>query len=181
MCHLAMKLTLTYQGPLPAKQRGVSAVKADLRRAFHPQIQAQASRLIDDTNRPLLIRKVDQYSFISPASKAIGIAVELDILLLSPPNLRLGDSDNRLKTVIDGLTCPANVQQLQNFMEPDAGGPTFCLMEDDSLVQRIGLDSRQWHGTQPGNVDSLVIVTATLVLSQHVDLKSSTASIFFVL
>lgn len=176
-----MKLTLTYQGPLPAKQRGISPVKAGLRKAFHPQIQAQAARLIDKTNRTPMTTCIDGYLFISPANRASRIAVELDILLLSPPNIRLGDSDNRLKTVIDGLTCPANSEQLQGFTEPDTGGPTFCLMEDDSLVQRVGLDSRQWHGAQRGNNDSLVIVTATLVLSHDADLTSPMSSIFFVL
>ena len=152
-----------------------------MRKAFHPQIQAQASRLIDKTNRIILTTNVDGYSFISPAHRAFRTAVELDILLLSPPNIRLGDSDNRLKTVIDGLTCPANSEQLQGFAEPETGGPTFCLMEDDSLVQRVGLDSRQWHGTERGNNDSLVIVTATVVLSHEADLSSPMSNIFFVL
>lgn len=138
-----MKLTLTYQGSLPAKQKGISPVKAGLRKAFHPQIEAQAGRLIDGTNRGLMSSEVDGFEFLSPAHRKFRTAVELDILLLSPPGLRIGDSDNRLKTVIDGLTCPATTEQLQSFSEPEGGGPTYCLMEDDSLVQRVGLDSRQ--------------------------------------
>lgn len=160
-----MKLTLSYQGPLPPKQRGVSAVKADLRRAFHPQIKAQIGGMIDDTNRPLISTHIGGYDFISPAHEQFRTAIELDVLLLSPRSLRPGDVDNRLKTPIDGLTRPANQNQLQGFGEPDEGGATYCLMDDDHLVQRIGLDSRPWHVPQTGASDALVVVTATVVLA----------------
>jgi hypothetical protein len=176
-----VKLTLTYQGPLPAKQRGVSPVKAALRKAFHPQIAAQAGRLVGTVNRAHMLTEIDGHTFISPVHRAFRTAVELDILLLSPAGSRLGDSDNRLKTIIDGLTCPANVDQLQGFDEPESGGPTYCLMEDDSLVQGVALDSRQWHGKERGDNNSLVIVTANIVLAHDVDALSPISNILFVL
>lgn len=175
-----MKLTLTYQGSLPPKQRGVSPIKADLRRAFHPQIREQVARLLDNASRPHMTTEVGGHEFISPSHPAFRTGVELDILLLTPPGNKIGDVDNRLKTLIDGLTRPANPGQLQGFSEPDGGGPTFCLMDDDRLVERIGLDSRRWHVPQADPSAALVIVTATLVLSDSADNSSPVANIFWV-
>lgn len=177
-----MKLTLTYQGPLPAKQRGVSPIKADLRKAFHPQILAQAGRLIGEEGRSHLTTSIGGYDFVSPAHGRYKTAVELDILMLAPRGRApVGDTDNRLKTLIDGLTRPANPDQLQGFKSPDGGGPTYCLMDDDNLVQRIGVDSRIWHVPPVGSNQALVIVTATIVLSQEADLQSPFNNIFLVL
>lgn len=177
-----MKLTLSYQGPLPPKQRGVSVVKADLRRAFHPQIKSQISGLTDKTNLPLMTTQIGGYEFVSPAHSSLRTAIELDIMLLSPRvRLPAGDVDNRLKTLIDGLTRPGNAQQLQGFAEPEEGGPTYCLMDDDQLVQRIGLDSRAWHVPQDGTSDALVVVTAAIVLGEGSDLSNPMASLFFVI
>lgn len=177
-----MKLTLSYQGALPPKQRGVSAVKAELRRAFHPQIEAQIRGFVDESNLPYLTTIVDGHSFVSPAHERFRTAVELDILLLAPRGRRpAGDTDNRLKTLVDGLTRPANSQQMQGFTEPDDGGATYCLMDDDRLVQRIGLDSRPWHVPQDGRTDALVVVTATIVLGEGADNSSPVGTIFFVI
>lgn len=177
-----MKLTLTYQGPLPAKQRGVSPIKADPRRAFHPQISAQVERLLGGNSRQHVTTSMGEYEFISPAHSNFHTAVELDILMLAPRGRRpVGDTDNRLKTLIDGLTRPANSNQLQGFRAPDDGGATYCLMDDDSLVQRIGVDSRTWHVPPIGSSDALVVVTATIVLSETVNMDSPVGNIFLVL
>lgn len=177
-----MKLTLTYQGPLPAKQRGVSPIKAALRRAFHPQILAQMEARLSEDTRTRLTTPIGGHAFVSPAHAKFGTAVELDILMLAPRSDRpLGDTDNRLKTLIDGLTRPANSNQLQGFDSPDGGGPTYCLMDDDNLVQRIGIDSRVWHVPPKGSNQALIVVTATLVLSHTNDLNSPFNNIFLVL
>jgi hypothetical protein len=102
--------------------------------------------------------------------------------MLAPRGRRpVGDTDNRLKTLIDGLTRPANLDQLQGFESPDDGGPTYCLMDDDSLVQRIGVDSRTWHVPPLGSNDALVVVTASIVLSETANMQSPVGSIFLVL
>jgi hypothetical protein len=177
-----VKLTLTYQGPLPAKQRGVSPIKAKLREVFHPQISAQIDRVLGDESRSRLTTSLGEYQFISPAHAGFHTAVELDILMLAPRSRRpVGDTDNRLKTLIDGLTRPANSNQLQGFEAPADGGPTYCLMDDDNLVQRIGVDSRIWHVPPAGSNEALVVVTASIVLSETADMQSPIGNIFLVL
>lgn len=174
-----MKLTLTYRGPLPPKQRGVSAVKADLRRAFHPQIKAQVGRLLSEQTEESLRTTVGEFEFVSPAHPTLRTDVELDVLLLSPHKPKSGDVDNRLKTLVDGLTRPANPQQFQGFSAPAGGGPTFCLLDDDNRVQRLSLDSRVWHDPSAAANDALVVVTAKVVLSQTADLKNPMATLWF--
>lgn len=108
--------------------------------------------------------------------------MELDVLLLTPSeSRRVGDTDNRLKTLVDGLTRPANRQQLQGFGEPDGGGPTFCLLDDDGLINRMTIDSREWYGGEAGRGDVLVVVTAQIVLGRNADMSAPLGSMFVVL
>lgn len=177
-----MKITLTFQGRLPAKQRGVSPAKASLRAAFHPQIAAQVKPILSERNWTAVSTVIDGCHFVSPAHHAYGTAVELDVLLLVPPSqARVGDVDNRLKTLIDGLTCPANSEQMQGFHEPPDGGPTYCLMSDDNLVQQITVDSRRWHADGATKDEALVVVTATIVRRFGAGLESPVNSILLLL
>jgi hypothetical protein len=176
-----MRLTLTYQGSLPSKKRGVSPVKAGLRKEFHSQIREQIAPMLagDESN---VESEVDGFRFISPAHRSFRTAVELDVLLLtSQGELPLGDTDNRLKTLIDGLTRPQNSEQMQSFQEPEDGGPTYCLMDDDGLVNRLTIDSRHWFNPNVPSDQALVIVTATLVLGRNVDLSAPVGNMFLVL
>jgi hypothetical protein len=136
-------------------------VKARLRESFHPQVRSQVGPAISRPER--FITDYGGQHFLCAARADRCTAVELDVLLLTPPTVKVGDADNRLKTVIDGLTRPANPEQMRGFAAPADGGPTFCLLDDDALVQRVNLDSRKWHGaTGPDN--TLVVVTASMVM-----------------
>ncbi|CAO1649456.1 hypothetical protein NYA9BBAC_00356 [Salinibacterium sp. NYA9b] len=178
-----MKLTLSYIGPLPATQGRVSKVKATLREHFHPQIKAQVQGFTGGGVLPMITSEVEGHGFVSPAHDKFRTAVELDVLLLTPPSRRpVGDPDNRLKTLIDGLTRPANSQQMQDFTHPSDGGPTYCLMDDDFLVKRVGLESRVWHSPEAASEGhALVIVTATIVLGEGSSDTNPFANIFFLL
>lgn len=176
-----MIITLSYHGRLPAKQKGVSPVKAQLRTAFHGQIKAQVEPLLGQ-DRKHVSTWLDGHLFISPAHKSFRTAIELDVLMLVPPTRRkVGDVDNRLKTLIDGLTRPANGQQLKDHLEPEGGAGTFCLMDDDALVTRLSLDSRVWHDPSADPHDALVIVTAKVVLGDNADMSSPFGNMFLVL
>jgi hypothetical protein len=176
-----VRLTLTYRGHLPATQRGVSRTKAALREAFHPQIAAQIGLRLG--------RAVGQattdfngHAFVAPAHQELRTAAELDVLLLTPASSRtVGDVDNRLKTLIDGLTRPANAEQMRDFTPPVEGAPTYCLMDDDQLVKRLTVDARRWF--EPGIPldEALVVVTANIILGDNADMSSPTANIFLVL
>lgn len=176
-----MKLTLTYHGPLPSTQRGVSDAKAQLRRAFHPQIKEQIAHMLA-SSRQYVTSEFEGYQFISPAHERFRTAVELDVLLLTRPGRRLiGDTDNRAKTLIDGLTRPANKQQMKGFREPDGGGPTYCLLDDDALVNRMTIDSRHWFDPTAEVNGALVVVTAQIVLGKNADMTAPSGNIFLVL
>jgi hypothetical protein len=47
-----------------------------------------------------------------------------------------GDIDGRIKTLLDALAMPQHLEQVP--FDPDAPNPTHCLLEDDSMVS--GLD-----------------------------------------
>jgi hypothetical protein len=177
-----MRMTLTYRGPLPPRQRGVSPVKAELRRAFHPQIHVQLAPRLGPDGAKRATTEVDGHAFVSAAHPDLGTVVELDVLLLTAPSRsRIGDLDNRLKALVDGLTRPANGQQMQDFRVPDEGGPTFCLMDDDRLVRQLRVDYRPWHERTGSPGEALVIVTAVLALDDSVSTSSRVADALLVL
>jgi hypothetical protein len=169
-------------GALPATQRGVSPRKAALRRAFHPQVRQQIGHMLQGPNAPFVTTTVGGFDFVSPVHERFRTAAELDILLLTRSGSKnAGDTDNRLKTLVDGLTRPASDQQMQGFAAPDEGGPTYCLLDDDSLVQSLKVESREWFGQDAVEGDSLVVVTARIVLGRNVDMTAPTGSMFIVL
>lgn len=69
---------------------------------------------------------------------------------------------------------------MRDFVPPSIG-PTYCLMDDDSLVKRLGVDSRRWHDPEASEYDTLAIVTAKVVLGDAADMTSPTGSMFLVL
>ena len=93
----------------------------------------------------------------------------------------MGDIDNRLKTLIDGFTRPQSAEQMKEFTEPQDGGPTYCLMDDDSLLNRVTVDSRHWFDPRVSEGHALIIATATIVLGRNVDLEAPVGSMFLVL
>ena len=174
-----MRLTLTCRGSLPPTQKGMSSVKADLRRAFHRQIKSQVGRLLTDKSQPYMTTFMGGHEFISPAHKGFWTAVELDVPILTRNLIRPGDVDNRLKTLIDGLTRSANPQQLQSFSSPAEGGATFCLLDDDRLVDRVAVDTRVWHEPGLATNEALVVATAKLVLHQEATMNTPMHTLFF--
>lgn len=173
-----MRITLTYQGPLPGRRQRVTEVKHELRKAFHPQLVAQVAPLLGPKSLPIVTSEVDGHRFVSVAHRAFRTAVELEVLLLSPPGVKpAGDTDNRLKTLIDGLTRPANAEQMRGHAPPE-DGPMFCLMDDDALVTRLSVDSRRWYGAAPGDSEALVVVTAQVVRGENADMDSPFGNLF---
>jgi hypothetical protein len=55
---------------------------------------------------------------------------------------RVGDVDNRLKTLFDALSMPRDANQLGSFTMPEQGeDPFFCLLEDDSVITKASVES----------------------------------------
>ena len=53
-----------------------------------------------------------------------------------------GDLDNRVKTLIDGLTKPISATQLGSYLTPQIGeDPFYCLLENDNLVTSLAVET----------------------------------------
>lgn len=85
--------------------------------------------------------------FVPLINEASGFTCALDILFLrrdAPGGLirkgaQGGDIDNRIKTLLDGLTQPSVVQDLGGMPIDASEDPFFVLLEDDSLITSIGI------------------------------------------
>jgi hypothetical protein len=155
-----MRFTLVYEGPLPSTQRKVSPIKASLRKVFSPQVEEQLRSRVKDFEN--LDSQIEGHKFVCIVNDRFRTGAELDVLILTPTHLaRPGDIDNRLKTLIDGLTRPANSQQVQGASMNDE--ITFCLLEDDGLITKLTVDSRSWLGRPPGSADVLALISVNIV------------------
>jgi hypothetical protein len=62
-----------------------------------------------------------------------------------------GDLDGRIKTLIDALAMPQHLEQV--FPEEETLDPIFCLMEDDSLVSGVAIESERLLAAQDDRRD----------------------------
>lgn len=160
-----MKFTLTYQGPLAPTQRAVSREKRALREAFMPQLIGQLERAgiswpkwgsHDEAIHRTFLGGLAHDAIVT---RHLRNAVDLDILLLTPAHLtKPGDADNRVKTLLDGLTRPrtAAIKDVQR------GTPVLALLEDDFLVERYSVEQRTWLGQDVQSRDSLAILSVRI-------------------
>src|SRR5471030_2477981 len=125
-----MQFHLTYAGELlaePTNRRpGARAdLKQAIRKAFHPQLRSvwNTHRFTPETRDDLANRFTRfGYRFVPLATKALTLHCSLDILLLRPEGpgvIYAGDLDNRLKTLIDGLRMPSELE-VGKYTAPDA-------------------------------------------------------------
>jgi hypothetical protein len=100
-----------------------------------------------------------------------GFTCHLDILFLrrdNPGNLigNLGDIDNRIKVLFDGLRMPRDVKELGGYpIDPDEN-PFFCLLEDDKLITGVTVTTdRLIIPKQPAEDigDVLLVIHVTMV------------------
>lgn len=165
-----MRFILYYRGPLPSN--GSPMEKHFIREAIHPQIVQVWSippldgvahiHLNNDDPEHNLFTEVDGHLFGCLVSSKIHCTAEIDITLLRPeePGALLaqgGDIDNRLKTLLDALSVPANLQQLPPEFNPGPDqSPFFCLLQDDALVTGLHVRTERW--LNPGAVAASEVV-----------------------
>lgn len=70
-------------------------------------------------------------------------SLKINFLRHDPPGkIYQGDLDNRIKTLFDALTIPKHPEQMQK-LPTDIPDPTYCLLEDDSLITGFDIDTQQ--------------------------------------
>jgi hypothetical protein len=157
-----MEFTLTYTGTLPPRQRRVSREKTALRAAFGPQLAELVPEFYPDGLPNEHKVKVNDLVYLALVPKILHVGVHLDIQIFTPSQRRRpGDVDNRVKTLIDGLTVPLPGARTET---EDKDPNPLCLLEDDSQVLRYTLDSRRWLAMDDP-AQTLVLVGVRIVNS----------------
>jgi len=174
-----MEFTLHYRGPLKAaSQRNKRKDhKHDLRRHFHKQLKElwklpQLSEFRDSLIVPepdavetrTLLRRVGQYHFAPLIGSYFHLVASLELVMLrAEPEgrifVRSGDIDNRLKTLLDALKVPNDEAALPDNVSPSsAESPFFCLLEDDSLVTNVDIQTAHWLEPEVQDSDEVVLL-----------------------
>lgn len=90
------------------------------------------------------------------------LRAELDITFLSSSSpggiIKAGDIDNRLKTLFDALSIPANAQQMPAAPGTCSDGRVFCLLEDDCLITEVKVSNDRLLTEDNNSRNSLVII-----------------------
>lgn len=173
-----MEFRLIYEGPLHG-QGAKSPHKWEIRRALHPQLQrlwrehplkeASASLLAHPAlpGKPSVILEKDGLLFAPVVTQRLNLYAEVSVLLFrQQARGKLitdgGDIDNRLKTLLDGLRVPHGSMEGRNDL-PDVPDPTpfYCLLEDDSLVTKVTVESEQL--LRPSKPDEVVAIISVHV------------------
>jgi hypothetical protein len=169
-----MRFTLTFQGELPPNADAKE--KWRIRRKLEPQLRrlwdqppvSDLSKYKDRNYKPsdcYVGSSKFGFEFIPLITTALDLRAELDALLLTanlpgPGNLirQGGDIDNRLKTLFDALSMPANVQQVPNNPDVESDKRVFCLLEDDKLVTSVAVSNDRLLSIPDGSNEVLVVL-----------------------
>lgn len=174
-----MEFTLYYRGPLKAAtgRNKRKDHKHDLRRHFHKQLKElwklpqlsefQNALLVpepDTLESRTLLRRVGQYHFAPLIGSYFHLVASLEIVMLrSEPEGRIfvrgGDIDNRLKTLFDALKVPNETAALPDNVLPSSDEtPFFCLLEDDSLITNVDIQTAHWLEPDVQDSDEVVLL-----------------------
>lgn len=179
-----MEFRLTFDGALKPTTQSKPRYrhKHEIRRHFHPQLKClwqdhpalrgrktagadldQLESWIDARARRFV---VGETRFVPLVTADMQVTCGIDMVYLRPKGraaiLDAGDIDRRLKTVFDALAMPTDVAQLGGSpVARPSEMPFFCLLENQSLVRRIAVDT----DTLLGPADATGKNMARLVIS----------------
>ena len=102
-------------------------------------------------------------------SYALHCGLKIGFLRKEPPGrvYQGGDIDGRIKTLLDALAMPQNVEQV--LPDADAPDPLYCLLEDDSMVSGLQVESERLLGG-----DNLQKDYAKLTIEVEVRVRAAT-------
>lgn len=194
-----MRFTLVYDGPLPSGQNDARlSEKQYIRREFHKQLRdlwltkpplsrqfeqwekldRQQQRLVLGTKGSFVqCYEIGQFRFVPLLNKLHRLLCEVDILFLraeDPGKLFTtnfaGDLDNRLKVLFDALRMPEGTYQLPPKDIPGADeNPFFCLLEHDSMISTVRLESERLYGTSKTRDHVRLVVRANVLITEVTD------------
>lgn len=112
------------------------------------------------------VRTFHERQFVPLVTRESGLRVSLDVLLLqqtkgNSPMSDHGDIDNRLKTLFDGLRVPQHPKEAGDPEDYDFDGPVYCLVEDDSLIEKVSMEVERWLDPATGPREVLAVVKVT--------------------
>ena len=88
-----------------------------------------------------------------------------------------GDLDNRIKTLFDGLRMPHERGEVTGQPQSDEDNICYCLLEDDSLIAKMSIETGQlWGPLDPGVPET----GADVDLSLYVTVRTHNQSIGFI-
>jgi len=165
-----MEFKLYYKGPI--KSNGRAKIKHSLRIHFHKQLK-QLWDYLPLKDRPdwfktlpnkenfTLIENINGFDFVPLVTSKLHMFAELDILMLKKNILDgYGDIDNKLKTLLDGLRCPKNKNEINSDWIPiEDEKPLICLLEDDSLIARININVERLLEPELTKDDIFLLIT----------------------
>lgn len=163
-------LNATQRDPLEDKPPKHTKNRRHIRKAFHGQLKRLWSEIPALKNGkgggPMLISMGGDRQYVPPltdieslaerhahygfnfvplVTKELDLICGLDILFLRPDKpgsvVWAGDIDNRIKTLLDAMRIPEPGENYSARQpEPDEQ-PFFCLLEDDSLISKISVET----------------------------------------
>jgi hypothetical protein len=178
-----MKFRLLYEGPIPPWKKGNLQEIHAIRKKLHPQLKELwlHEPLSIDAEKRLrfpepsethagLYELRGKTTFAPVVSGRIHLQCELSITFLrkqAPGQLigAGGDIDNRIKTLLDALSVPPFAQQ-QSFMDAASDDPVFCLLQDDSLVTRVSVETDRLLRSTAGEYDLVAIIQVKVSASR---------------
>jgi hypothetical protein len=186
-----MDFTLIYRGALPAATPGNPRAKEKQKirrelnlqlaelwqqspslRAFRPGEEIRKGELVGgrleatprDSNHSYL--ELGGFRLVPLVQRKIRLACSVHITFLrrGMPGAVVhgGDLDNRLKTLLDALRMPQSIAELaRDQPEPGNDGWFYCLLEDDSLITALSVETHQLLlplalGASKSDVDLLI-------------------------
>jgi hypothetical protein len=161
-------IDLEYKGELPSGQNGHSDAKQELRRVFSSQLRLKwrdspQLSFWDQSTFPYATR--GQWHYESPEDvnpfykvnvcgydamplitwhNQLGCSLEITVIgdtRSAAAIINAGDLDNRLKVLFDGLRMPHGPKEVPAPMFGNGAEPMFCLLEDDSLIQKFSVEA----------------------------------------
>jgi hypothetical protein len=179
-----MNFRLLYEGPIAPRKRATLQDIHAIRKAFDPQVRElwQHLPLRSESERVLrhqheipanqigILETRGTTVFAPLVTKRLDLMCELEITFLrrqSPGQLigDGGDIDNRIKTLLDALSMPPLAQQ-KHFEHATSSEIIHCLLQDDSLVTKLSVETDRLLRPTNGEHDLVAIIRARVSASR---------------